>query len=52
MRYLIHLKNAAYFTQLFDKENHFVNGMVVYDLHRKIFSTDGVTWKEIQDDTL
>lgn len=55
MRYLITTnKNPPFFTEWFEPENNFNSeiGMVVYDLCKFVYTTDGVNWKEIQEDHL
>jgi hypothetical protein len=55
MRYLITTpENQPFVTEWFDSENHFSEsvGMVVYDLHKWVYTTDGVTWQEIEQDHL
>jgi hypothetical protein len=53
MRYLITTPIAPpFFAPFFDAENHFVDGMTVYDLFSKIYTTDGQNWKSINDETL
>jgi hypothetical protein len=41
-----------FFTPYFDAENHFVDGMTVYDLFARLYTTDGETWKPINEDVL
>lgn len=55
MRYLITTNvQAPFLTNWFDMENHFSPSvqMVVYDLLRKKYTDDGVTWKDIKTDQL
>ena len=56
MRYLITTEGThpPFFTKWFEPENHFNKdlGMVVYDLHEEMYTTDGVTWNEILVDHL
>ena len=56
MRYLITTKEiqSPFLTDWFEPENHFNSdvGMIVYDLHKNQFTTDGKTWKEIEVDHL
>lgn len=55
MHYLITTSiTPPYLTQWFDADNHFnpdVN-MVVYDLERCVYTTDGYNWEPIQIDHL
>lgn len=55
MRYLITTNNSEpAYTRWFDAENNFNAsvGMVVFDLYNGCYTTDGITWKEIEIDHL
>lgn len=56
MRYLVTTtQHPPFFTANFDPENHFdsnESGMVVFDLLLCKYTTDGVTWIEIETDQL
>jgi hypothetical protein len=55
MRYLITTKvKLPFLTAWFDTENHFNPdvGMVVYDLCKNEFTTDGKTWQKLEVDHL
>ena len=53
MKYLIYIpEGEPFFTNWFEAENHFVNGMVVFDLYQGLFTTDGTTWLPITEDRL
>ncbi len=55
MRYLITTKaESPGLTEWFDADNHFNAeiGMIVYDLHKELYTTDGKNWKEIEIDHL
>lgn len=39
-------------TELFEYENHYQDGMVVYDLHSQGYTTDGKNWKQYETDHL
>ena len=55
MRYLITTNtHAPFFTTWFCPVNDFNAevGMVVYDLETGLYTTDGVTWKEIEENHL
>ncbi|MAO66221.1 MAG: hypothetical protein CL666_14595 [Balneola sp.] len=41
-----------FMTQWFEKENHWREGMTVFNLHSGRYSTDGEEWKEIERDHL
>lgn len=53
-QYLITFTNgeSPSYTNWFDPENHFAEGMVVFDLYKHLFTTDGINWKNIQEDHL
>lgn len=55
MRYLVTTNTLPPFlTNWYDTKNHFNPeiGMVVYDLYKFIYTTDGVKWNEIIEDHL
>ena len=55
MRYLITTNESEPgLTKWFEPENHFNAeiGMVVYDLYLNKYTTDGVTWSDIEIDHL
>ena len=55
MRYLITTNDQTpYLTDWFDAENHFNAevGMVVYDLAKGIYTTNGEKWEQIEEDHL
>jgi len=54
MRYLITTKEvkSPFLTEWFDPENHFNTDMVVYDLCKNEFTTDGKTRHKIEIDHL
>lgn len=53
MQYLIITKlYPPFYTKWFDKENHFVDGMLVIDLFIGSYTTDGENWHTIQMDHL
>jgi hypothetical protein len=55
MKYLITTNvQPPFYTEWFDPDNHFNAevGMIVYDLDADQYTTDGVTWKEIEWDHL
>ncbi len=47
-------ENKPFFTNYFDYENNFNDeiNMVVFDLFHHIYTTDGINWKEIEEDHL
>jgi hypothetical protein len=55
MRYLITTNTQGpFFTNWFDSLNHFSKdvGMVVYDLVAQRYTTNGIDWREIEEDSL
>ena len=53
MRYLItETYELPFFTDHFDGKNHFVEGMVIYDLHLEKYTDNGVNWHNIDSDHL
>lgn len=46
--------HPPFFTNYYDYENHYSEDseMVVYDLHKCLYTEDGITWKEIEQDHL
>ncbi len=53
MRYLITTPgHPPFFAPFFDAENHFLDGMTVYDIFAKVYTGDGENWKPINEETL
>ncbi len=53
MQYLIHPKGLEPFlTKWYDFENHYVTGMIIYDLWHEEYSVDGKTFIKMQTDHL
>lgn len=55
MRYLITFNDdrvKPFFTDWFEPENNFVDGMTIFDMYAFKYSTDGNNWKEIMHDHL
>ena len=53
MRYLVIIPNQTpTYSQWFDAENHFEDGMTIFDLINDVYTTDGVNWQEIEFDHL
>lgn len=56
MRYLITYAeiHTPFLTEWFQAENHWQEGvgMVVYDLQKEMFTTDGQNWRELEKDCL
>lgn len=55
MRYLIYFKdglNDPFYTEWYNYENNYIEGMIVFDLVNFIWTTDGKTWKETAIDNL
>ncbi len=55
MRYLITTRDfPPFYSAYFERENNFSAdaGMIVYDLHNDLYTTDGENWKQINLDRL
>lgn len=52
LMFLILFEGRSYYTQWFNPENHFVDGMVVFNLSNHTFTKDGVIWEDIEEDHL
>lgn len=53
MKYLIYIPGSEpFFTNWFEAENHFVEGMAVFNVHQYVYTTDGVNWHRITEDKL
>ena len=52
VRYLILHDGDAFYTEWFSLENNYLPGMVVFDLTRGVFTSDGKSWSEINIDHL
>lgn len=53
MNYLIQPKDSEPFlTNWFQYPNHYLEGMVVYDLVNAMYTTNGIDWKPIATDHL
>lgn len=52
MRYLVHIPDTEPFLTKWYNADNFVQGMIVYDLAKQLYTNDGVNWKEIEEDSL
>jgi len=52
MNYLIFYKGESFYTNWFDAENNYVEGMTVWNLLSHKFTTDGINWMDITQDHL
>jgi hypothetical protein len=53
MNYLIQPKDSEpFFTNWFIAKNNYEDGMIVYDLMRSTYTTNGIDWKPIATDHL
>ena len=53
MKYLIYKpEHEPFYTNWFDAENNFAEGMVVFDLINNSYTSDGIVWREIESDHL
>lgn len=51
-KYLIIHDSKPFYTNLYNYENNYVDGMIVIDLYAGDYTTDGVVWIEVQQDHL
>lgn len=51
-QYIIIHQGQVFYTHWFTPDNNFVEGMIVIDLTNNEYTTDGITWKEIEEDHL
>lgn len=52
MRYIIYQEGEIpFFTFVFIPENHYLFGMVVFDLLRNKYTTDGYKWVNVEIDS-
>ena len=52
MNYLIIDKNEVFYTQWYQYENHYVEGMIIIDLASNLYTVDGKIWFDIEMDHL
>lgn len=52
MNYLILHKGEAFYTNWFDADNNYVDGMVVFNLLTDMYTINGFNWFEIAEDSL
>lgn len=52
MKYLIINNNEVFYTNWFDKDNNYVPGMIVVNLLLDEYTTDGVKWQTVEEDSL
>ena len=52
MNYVIYYQGESFYTNWFDPENNFMDGMIVFNILTDQFTTDGKNWKEIKQDHL
>ena len=53
MNYLIQPKDSEPFlTRYYEYDNHYTEGMIVYDLVNFLYTTNGIDWKNIAVDIL
>jgi hypothetical protein len=52
MTYLIIYKNTASYTNWYDYENNYIEGMIVVNLLSDKFTIDGINWNEVKQDHL
>lgn len=49
LRFLVFHNGEAFFTPYFFTENHYLPGMVVFNLQMGLITTDGINWKDIAE---
>ena len=49
---LIYPNNKPFISVYYDYENHYVDGMLVFNLTNRTYSSDGINLKEIEADHL
>jgi hypothetical protein len=52
MQYLIYHNGESFYTNWFDPENNFIDGMIVFDLVNHLCMDDGEGWQTINEDHL
>lgn len=52
MNYLILHEGNAFYTNYYDKENNYVEGMIVFNLLSHTYTLDGDLWRDIDEDSL
>lgn len=52
MQYLVLHNNKAFYTNWYNYENNYNDGMVVFSLLTDTYTTDGINWEEIEEDHL
>lgn len=52
MRYLIYFDGNAFYTNWYDYENNYTDGLIVFDLETDKFTSNGKDWEEIEEDHL
>lgn len=49
---IIPKEGKPFLTKWFDYENHFTEGMIIFDLSNMTYSTDGKVFCEVEEDHL
>ena len=51
MKYLVTFNDGKepFLTKWFDYENNFIEGMIIFDLNKGIYTIDGINWKFIEE---
>jgi hypothetical protein len=52
MNYLIYHNGESFYTNWFSVDNHYMAGMIVFDLWLDKFTDNGVYWIQIKQDHL
>jgi hypothetical protein len=52
MNYLIYYEGTPFYTNWFDSDNNFIDGMVVFNLLSRQYTINGKNWIDIKQDHL
>jgi hypothetical protein len=53
MNYLILHEQSAFYTNWYDRDNNYIEGMVVFNLYANLYTLDGgLNWVNILEDSL
>lgn len=53
MNYLILHEKSAFYTNWYDRDNNYIDGMVIFNLNTDLYTLDGgLTWLNILEDHL
>lgn len=52
MEYLIMYNGQVWYTNWYDKENNYMDSMIVVNLYTGFYTTNGEDWEEVEEDSL